>query len=277
MKSKFIELKNLLMRSLISIVLPVFNAEKYVKTAIQSVLNQSHDNWELLIINDGSSDNSRSIIESFQKDSRINYFEQENKGVSSARNIGLNNMKGGYFCFLDADDTLPPNSLKDRLTLFENDDVRFVDGSVRYIDEEDIDTGKIWSPNPTDNLLNDLISLKGNVFFGLSWMIRNNKKNRILFEETLTHGEDLWFFIQQAKLDGKYAFTNSVIYNYRKHDESAMANLEKLANGYHQIGGKIKADKSLNHYYKAYKKKTDSILLKSFLRRGNLIQALKYI
>src|SRR5690606_24934270 len=121
--------------NLVSIIMPAYNATTYIADAIESVLHQTHPHWELLIINDGSKDNTEEIIKPFLSDSRIQYFKQENKGVSAARNVGLKNMKGDYFCFLDADDVLPPNSLADRLKIFQtNSQVKYVDGVVEKKD-----------------------------------------------------------------------------------------------------------------------------------------------
>ena len=97
----------------VSIIMPVYNAGKYINRAIDSVINQSFQNWELLIINDGSTDDSEHKINEYS-DKRIKYFQQINQGVSSARNQGLRHMNGGYFCFLDADDYLPSGSIESR-------------------------------------------------------------------------------------------------------------------------------------------------------------------
>lgn len=97
-----------------SIILPVYNSEKFLDKTINSVLDQSYPNFELIIIDDKSTDNSLKIANKFQrKDSRIRLISQpENKGVASARNIGLKKVKGKYILFLDSDDTLPRNTLK---------------------------------------------------------------------------------------------------------------------------------------------------------------------
>src|SRR5882724_2633969 len=105
------------MGNLVSVILPVFNGEAYLRNAIQSVIQQTHANWELLIINDGSTDRTGEIVRSFTE-TRIRYFEQFNKGVSAARNVGLTNMRGDFFCFLDVDDIFPVNSVKARCDVF---------------------------------------------------------------------------------------------------------------------------------------------------------------
>ena len=114
---------------LISIIMPAYNAEKFISAAISSVLDQTYSNWELLIVNDGSTDSTLEIIGSF-RDDRIHTFNQENYGVSASRNIALKYMKGSYFCFLDADDMFPSISLESRLFMFQsNPELTFVDPS----------------------------------------------------------------------------------------------------------------------------------------------------
>lgn len=94
-----------------SIIIPVFNKEEYIRKTISSVLNQSFNNFELIIVDDGSTDSSIKIIKSF-KDDRIKLIKQENRGVSSARNKGISLAKGEYICFLDADDYWKENYLE---------------------------------------------------------------------------------------------------------------------------------------------------------------------
>ncbi len=92
-------------KPLISIIVPVFNSEKYISRCINSILEQTYGNFELIIINDGSKDKSLKICEEYQKkDRRIKVFNQENKGQAFARNVGLDNAKGEYISFIDSDD-----------------------------------------------------------------------------------------------------------------------------------------------------------------------------
>ena len=96
----------------ISIIVPVYKIEKYVRECIDSILVQTYQDWELLLIDDGSPDNSGVICDEYaQKDSRIRVYHKENGGVSSARNLGLEKMTGEWVMFVDADDTIKPNTL----------------------------------------------------------------------------------------------------------------------------------------------------------------------
>lgn len=100
-------------KELISIIVPVYNAEKYLQKCLDSILEQTYQNLEIIIVNDGSTDNSGQICHEYeQKDSRIIYIEKENGGVSDTRNIGLDRMTGSYVTFVDSDDWLEPNYVK---------------------------------------------------------------------------------------------------------------------------------------------------------------------
>ena len=103
---------------LISVIVPVYNSEKYLHRCIDSILSQTHTDFELLLINDGSTDNSGIICDEYAaKDSRIRVFHKSNGGVSSARNLGLDHAKGKYISFVDSDDETYPNYLS---VLFQN-------------------------------------------------------------------------------------------------------------------------------------------------------------
>ena len=91
------------MEELISVIINVYNGEKYIKKCLESIINQTYKNLEILIINDGSTDNTLSICQSY-KDERIRIITQENIGLSKSRNVGIENAKGEYLYFIDADD-----------------------------------------------------------------------------------------------------------------------------------------------------------------------------
>ena len=124
-----------MMEPLVSVIMPVYNAERFVGEAMRSVLQQRHQRVDLLVVNDGSQDSSEEIIRGFN-DERIRVISTENQGVSTARNEALRVMQGDYFCFLDADDIMPVNSITSRLRAFQQEGVAFVDGRVRVFDED---------------------------------------------------------------------------------------------------------------------------------------------
>jgi glycosyltransferase involved in cell wall biosynthesis len=224
---------------LVTVIMPVFNAEKYIYSAIESLILQTYQNWELIIINDGCTDGTEDEILKFD-DSRIRYFKQENKGVSAARNVGLNAMKGSFFCFLDADDCYTSNSIESRIKVFEtNPEVEFVDGTVLCMDSTLSNTFKIRRFNYYGNPFLSLVRLEEKCFLGQTWMIRFNPNKKYQFDCSMTHAEDLMFFISISS-DGIYSATNDIILKYRIQDKSAMSNLKGLEKGYIQLFKNIK-------------------------------------
>jgi glycosyltransferase involved in cell wall biosynthesis len=109
-------------KNLVSVVIPTYNTSNFLIKAIQSVINQTYKNWELIIVDDGSTDQTRQIVEEFQKkDSRIKYFFQNNKGQGAARNLGIKNASGNYIAFLDSDDEFFENKLERVISYFKKD------------------------------------------------------------------------------------------------------------------------------------------------------------
>ncbi|MFM5145758.1 glycosyltransferase family 2 protein [Aeromonas rivipollensis] len=104
----------------VSIIMPAYNAEAFIVSSINSVLAQTYENWKLYVVDDASTDNTRSLVLSF-KDSRICYIQQaSNQGVSVARNVGISAAQGRYIAFLDSDDLWTENKLKSQLIMLEN-------------------------------------------------------------------------------------------------------------------------------------------------------------
>lgn len=265
------------MNNLISIITPVYNAENYISESIESVLNQSYPHWELLIINDGSTDQSREIIQSFN-DKRIRFYEQQNGGVSSARNLGLSKMKGDYFCFLDADDTLSINSLELRLRKFMTDSrLDIVDGHVLA---KDFRTGQIthtYRPKIKGEITADLCALTGHSFFCPSWMMKRTGNDRHRFNENLTHGEDLLYFIE-VSIGKEYGYVTSTILHYRTGHQSAMSDLSGLEKGYRRISAELKKNHLISDSESiVFHQKSRSIMFKSYLGHWKPFAALRVL
>ena len=107
---------------LISVIIPVYNAEKQIEKCLKSVIEQTYDKIEIIVINDGSTDNSLNVIKECSKnDKRIRLINIQNKGVSAARNLGINEAKGEYICFIDADDYVDTNLIENLQLYFEQD------------------------------------------------------------------------------------------------------------------------------------------------------------
>jgi glycosyltransferase involved in cell wall biosynthesis len=226
------------MRPLVSVILPVYNGEKYIAQAIQSVLKQTYQQIELLIVNDGSTDGTERIVKQFA-DPLIRYFTQKNAGVSAARNTALAHMKGDYFCCLDSDDVLPENSILSRMEVFNrSSSISFVDGPVQVYEASLQHQLYKWSPQQEGYVFHELVRLTGKCFFGPTWMVKVRHGVTYHFEMGLTHGEDLLFYISIAN-SGLYAHTNECVLQYRKNEHSAMNNLTGLGTGYAVLASRL--------------------------------------
>jgi glycosyltransferase involved in cell wall biosynthesis len=145
---------------LVSIIIPAYNAAPYISDAIRSVQQQTYTNWELLITDDGSTDDTATAAKPFLADERIRYTRQTNSGVSAARNNGIAASRGAYIGFLDADDALLPESIAEKVKVLEADSkTDFVYGDVLYCDAALKPTGDVLVGSD-DDLLNALLRWK---------------------------------------------------------------------------------------------------------------------
>lgn len=121
----------------ISIVIPVYNTEKYLKLSVDSVLSQSYQDWELILVDDGSKDGSGAICDKYaSEDSRIKVYHTVNQGVTAARGYGVEQSTGEWICFLDADDTLADDALQ--VMLGKSADCDIVIGNKRIVSGNDV-------------------------------------------------------------------------------------------------------------------------------------------
>jgi glycosyltransferase involved in cell wall biosynthesis len=206
----------------ISIIVPVYKVEIYLKECLDSILNQTYENIELILVNDGSPDSSGDICESYkEKDSRIRVFHQENKGVSKARNFGITEATGDYVCFIDSDDWIQGSYLAD---FFYNGNYNadvYLQGYInKYADEK----------------LNNQINFITNEFYtvqllkeGYIYSERNNiinspcfklfrrdiiKENNIEFDPSICYGEDHLFVLNYFLHIKNMSVSNQAGYHY---------------------------------------------------------------
>lgn len=206
---------------LFSIILPVYNAEKYVANAINSVINQDYKNWELIIVDDGSNDNSYKTIKKFLNDNRINYIYEKNSGVSVARNNALKHVNGDYVLFIDSDDYFSMNLLDDMSRLLSKKNVDVV--KFGYFTERGMIRKKYKFSSTINQILEDE-SLKrevgNNIFssydFNCVWnsVIKSNIAKSIQFDKKIINAEDLLYFYKVLKTSKSIFITNEPYYHY---------------------------------------------------------------
>lgn len=231
------------MDKVVSILIPIYNAEKYITRCINSVIEQNYNNLEIVLVDDGSKDKSLSICESFaKKDSRIKIIKQKNKGVSSARNKAIENATGEYVTFLDADDSIEKQYIQELIKYHEKNSLT----RCRYSSTRE------KSINQTEYI--DLIA-KGKVA-GVCWgyLFEKELLNELRFDENVSYMEDTIFIIQYILKIKKVIIVNDAIYNYNQNEESLTqrnADVSKRIYGYSysidRIGDILKNSK-FNYY-----------------------------
>lgn len=215
-------------RPLVTIIMPTYNAEQYIAEAIDSVLAQTYTNWELLLVNDGSTDGTAAEIERFS-DPRIRVFTKPNGGIGSARNLAISHMRGEYLSFCDSDDTLPMRSVEARLNaLLADPDASFADGIVQVYDRHLQKIKREYKPKFTGETLLELVGMTGSCFLGCTWMIRLDPTMKLQFNTDVSHAEDLMFFMSIAA-GRKYIHVDTEVYHYRITGHSSMSNVAGLA------------------------------------------------
>ncbi len=216
----------------VTVIAALFNHEKYLSQAIESVINQTYKDWELIIWDDGSTDQSLEIAKKFQKmDSRIKVFTHENKmnlGQEKTRNLAIDKSSGEFLSLLDTDDYFLPSKLERLVDRMKDPTVGLVYGRTDFYDEK---TQKIIKSgiqnNPSGNVLSDLIY--DNFICACSVLIRKNIINEgIQFDSNYkTCGEyPLWVEIAKK---WKVSFVDEVIAVWRKHNENTGTKYELLA------------------------------------------------
>lgn len=218
----------------ISIVVPIYNAELYLEETLESIYLQTFKNYELLLINDGSTDNSGEICKKYlQKDPRVHYFYRKNSGVSDTRNFGIENANGKYICFIDSDDKLDKNYLSDFIDIYSKNDIelgccmfrkfkniddivehnRTLDSNYQYENDEKYDiifsnySGYLWNKMFVTSIIKD---------------------NNIFFDKSIGMMEDMLFIFKYLEYVRKAVCIENENYLYRLTNNSASKNLANV-------------------------------------------------
>ncbi len=262
----------------ISVIIPAYNSEKFIKRTIQSVLNQTYKDFEVIIVDDGSTDNTKEVVEEFQKkDSRIKYLWQENSGAPARpKNKGIKESKGKYIAFLDHDDEWLPEKLEKQLVLFEkqkNSKLRFVSSWGLIFNAKENQTyehkikkrGNVFQELLANNFILSCSSifLKKEIFESVGF-----------FDENLKFSDDweMWIRIAQKY---EFDFINEALFKYYWHGENVMNKLkgEEKLKEYKYILEKYK------DFYQKYPR-AHSVRLRNigsmYLLNDNLKEAKKY-
>lgn len=205
---------------MISIIIPVYNVEKYISQCLNSILYQSYLDFEVIIIDDGSKDKSGYICDSYaKKDSRITVVHQKNKGVSSARNLGIKLAKGKWITFVDSDDWIDKDFLES-FNLSDECDLSVIGlRALRYPEMKLIEVRDFYEEKIILSKDFDKISKNNLLLYGTICCKAYNReiliKNNIRFKESISYHEDHVFFFQYLHHINKVSLHKNVCYNYR--------------------------------------------------------------
>ena len=213
---------------LISVIIPAYNAEKRLKTCLDSVCSQSWDNLEIIVIDDGSTDGTLRIArELAEKDPRISVTHQENRGVSAARNWGLDHCRGEWVRFVDADDLLTEDSILNLYKRAEEGKSDLVIGGYehRFVDFSQV--RNLANRDDTiscDEYLGFLNKYATSFFCGVLWnkLFRRDliERQNVRFRSGLSYGEDFHFVCEYLREAERVSFSTAVVYCYVRHPHS---------------------------------------------------------
>ena len=226
-------------KALISIIVPIYNVEKYLRQCLDSIRDQSYQNFECLLINDGSPDNSADICKEYvSKDPRFRYIEKEHGGVSSARNLGLEHSKGEYITFIDSDDWVDSDYLE---VLYKSLTDEKADVAVSTYKQFNMDDNNYYVHSyqrgyekrvfTNQELIDEFIALDTFDYsyrFVCGKLVRKCLLDKIAFNEKTTLGEDMEFWLKLYLISNKIVYVNRDSYVYRVDNVNRHFGLEKI-------------------------------------------------
>lgn len=215
------------MKKLVSIIIPVHNSEKYLKNCINSILNQTYKNIEIIVIENGSTDTSLEILKSYKN--KINLIKLKSSGLSKARNKGLDVSTGTYIAFVDSDDFIEPNMIEE---LVKNIEENKSDLSICNINEIHENTKKTIKRNEYPNKIIENKTINKN-FIKFNYAVWNKlykreliEKNNIRFPNDIKY-EDISFSLNYLSICNKISKVNKYLYNYIIHNKSEQTTVDE--------------------------------------------------
>ncbi len=214
------------MKKKVSVIVPIYNVEKYLEGAIESIVNQTFKDIEIILVNDGSTDNSQEIIKKYaKKDKRIIVINKDNGGLGSARNKGLEKASGDFIAFIDSDDWIQTDMIEKMYNKAMEEQLDVVICSYKSIYTNSNEIFEIPS-----NIINDTIEGKNsrifNIFSACCKLYKKEFliKNKFQFVEEKRWYEDLPFSVKVLSTTSKIGIINEPLYNYLIRENSIMNN-----------------------------------------------------
>lgn len=229
-------------RKLVSVIIPVYNSEKYIKKCLDSVLNQSFKDIEIIVIDDGSTDNSREIINRYSDDRIVKEFIS-NGGVSNARNLGIKKAKGKYIMFLDSDDYIENDTVESLYNYARKTNVDFIRFNG-YIESErghfsklefPIKNGEIIDSNDSTDRIIDIFNNVNNSMRCYTPLLFIKNKEIKMFDKNLKYLEDKVFYLENILSNKRVLFLNETFYYYTYNSNSKTKNIDKFCESFYDM------------------------------------------
>ena len=208
---------------LVSVIIPNYNYANYIVDSIESVINQSYRNVEIIVVDDGSTDNSVEVIEKYGKS--VTLIQKKNSGVSAARNYGMRVAKGDFICFLDSDDSWDPEKIKLQISKFTSCEIGVVYSSINLCDEglNHLEVVKALYKGDIEYLYYKFPTASIVLLGCSSAMIRSELARSVGEFDTLLHTSADWDYFRRLSKRTKVEFVDEPIVNYRRHVSSMSA------------------------------------------------------
>lgn len=219
------------MNSLVSIIVPVYNVEKYIRRCLNSIINQTYKNLEIILIDDGSTDNSGDICDQYAKDDRrIIVQHNTNRGVSFTRNCGINLSHGEYLLFIDSDDYIDLDYIENLLIPMQEDNYDLIICNIKHVYTNKIINNDLQVEMLTNNYYNDFYLLDILRATPVNKLFKSNiiKLFDLKFFENLSYSEDRIFNYNYGNHVKKYKYVNKAMYYYCHRDEMSLSKLKTL-------------------------------------------------
>lgn len=207
----------------VSIIVPIYNREKWLRNCLDSIASQTFKEWECILVNDGSTDNSLKIAQEYAaNDERFIVFSQENQGVSAARNLGLNHAQGKWVTFVDSDDEIAPDYLEILHKIGEDNNADLVNGSVIFL----MHHGKTHSIIQDEVVYSAEEEQLGKLFYeqmsGVIKLYRLSiiREHNLRFDTTFQFAEDLIFTLKFYLQAQRFATSATAIYRYNNRESN---------------------------------------------------------
>ncbi len=267
---------------LVSIIIPSYNAEKYVREAVDSALAQTHKGTEVVVVDDGSTDNTREVLRPYTEAGRIKYVHQANKGLAGARNAGIESSSGDYVAFLDADDIFLPDKVEEQVGALEankdygvcySDLLHFDNSGKLYHHRYKYPSGEIFEPLLHKQFINPLTVMARREIF----------EKYGYFDESLRRSEDWDMWLRLAHAGVKFYFLDKPLAKYRIQNNDNLSATgsepemkEKNLLIFERLGGKLSQEERDRYNFSRILKRLRLKAGIAYLMVGDKQQALRF-